>query len=526
MGSFWETHGFRANPFASYTAEKEPDLERYLVRPAYHQTLVERADRLESFILFGARGAGKSASRIALHRSVLAKVAAATAKQPLPVTFDSFGSIVLGGLDKITAAALVAEVAFLTAEALLVWLAALNDADRDAFLAAMDDDEERLCVWVIQTFYLARPDAVRNLSTRRALELLDQAWPQRTALWVQKKWNQLAVLVGGVAELIAQKVTKHPVGIGGGVAGVLSVAAPSDRADDYAREVLARLVDFVRVFGFSGLLVLIDKVDETDKTTDSASATAQVLHPLLANTGLLEVSGVSWAAFLWDRVRDSYSASGKLPIRLDKIANAEIRWDQRFLSEMLDKRLEYFSDGKVLRFAGLCQASVDSDAMLREIIRCSMNSPRELVRLLDTVVREHEEAFPGVPPPLLDAAAVARGLDKYSVDGVVASYDRTTMAQMARLGLVDFVNKDVQAASRIHPNSARARIKVWCDAGFVAPNGTRSEGRVGKPAQAFTVVDQRLRRVVEHRLWPAHQLDFSLDQPEVGSDVGEEAEDA
>ncbi len=378
MGSLWQVLGFRSNPFGSYTAEKEPELERYLVRPAYHQALLQRSDRLETFILFGARGAGKSASRIALYRAVMARVAAADSgtKQPLPVTFDSYGAVVRAGLDKISAATLVTEVAFLTAEAVLVWLAALDESDRNAFLEAMDKDEERLCVWVIQAFYLARPESVRSVSTRRALELLDQAWPKRTALWIQKKWNSLAALVGGVAELIAQKVTSHPVGIDKGVAGVLSTSAPSERADDYAREVLARLVDFVRVFGFSGLLILMDKVDETDKTTDSAASTAQVLYPLLANTGLLEIPGLAWLPFLWDRVRDSYSSSGKLPIRLDKIANAEIRWDEVFLAELVNKRLAHFSDGKVVDFRGLCQPDVEANGLLREIIRCSMNSPR------------------------------------------------------------------------------------------------------------------------------------------------------
>src|SRR5687767_174328 len=60
--------GFGANPFGSYVAEKEPNLEKYIVRPAYYQTISERTTRSESFILFGARGAGKSATRIALYK--------------------------------------------------------------------------------------------------------------------------------------------------------------------------------------------------------------------------------------------------------------------------------------------------------------------------------------------------------------------------------------------------------------------------------------------------------------------------
>ena len=83
MYALLAARGFRANPFGSYVAEKEPDLEKYIVRPAYFNALSERTNRLESFILFGARGAGKSASRIALHRDCIGRIAAGK-RTPLP----------------------------------------------------------------------------------------------------------------------------------------------------------------------------------------------------------------------------------------------------------------------------------------------------------------------------------------------------------------------------------------------------------------------------------------------------------
>ena len=199
MGSFWTATGFRANPFGSYTAEKEPELDRYLVRPAYFESLSERSSRIESFLLFGARGAGKSASRIALYKATMSRLSEGKAC-PLPVTFDSFTAVLRNGIDRVSVAALVSELAYLACEATLVWLAALEEGDRNTYVEGMDADEKKLAVWLLDRFYFTRPEPVRQVATRRALELLDQAWPKRTLLWAQKKWNALAAIVGGLAD--------------------------------------------------------------------------------------------------------------------------------------------------------------------------------------------------------------------------------------------------------------------------------------------------------------------------------------
>jgi hypothetical protein len=56
---------FQDNPFANYSAENEPEIDRYFVRPPYYEFIQERGLSGRSVILFGARGAGKSATRIA-----------------------------------------------------------------------------------------------------------------------------------------------------------------------------------------------------------------------------------------------------------------------------------------------------------------------------------------------------------------------------------------------------------------------------------------------------------------------------
>ncbi|WP_318883688.1 hypothetical protein RWA06_02470 [Sinorhizobium meliloti] len=60
----------KGNPFEHYTAETEPNITEYAVRPPYLQAISDRARSLSSFILFGNRGAGKSATRITVFGEV------------------------------------------------------------------------------------------------------------------------------------------------------------------------------------------------------------------------------------------------------------------------------------------------------------------------------------------------------------------------------------------------------------------------------------------------------------------------
>ena len=43
----------KSNPFEHYTAEKEPHISEYAVRPPYLRAITQRASALNTFILFG-----------------------------------------------------------------------------------------------------------------------------------------------------------------------------------------------------------------------------------------------------------------------------------------------------------------------------------------------------------------------------------------------------------------------------------------------------------------------------------------
>lgn len=51
-----------------HVAENEPDIDSYFVRPPYFDEVAVRGQACRSLVLFGARGAGKSATRLTFYK--------------------------------------------------------------------------------------------------------------------------------------------------------------------------------------------------------------------------------------------------------------------------------------------------------------------------------------------------------------------------------------------------------------------------------------------------------------------------
>jgi hypothetical protein len=274
-----------------------------------------------------------------------------------------------------------------------------------------------------------------------------------------------------------------------------------EREDFDSVLLLRKLVDLAQVFAFSGVVVLIDKVDETEATSNSADQTAALIHPLLSRVQLMEIEDFSWIFFLWDRVKAVFERA-EYPVRLDKIGHATVSWDDDFFAPMLDKRVCFFSDGRH-EFSGLFSSDADVSRLCIELVRIAMRSPRELIRLMDVIVREHDISnATRAEVTLLSPDSVERGIDKYVKDVVSTVYGERLLAQIFRLNKSIFTNKDVQQTFRVGAQSARTRIQSWENAGIIRLTGTQAaEGARGRPVYQYTIVDSRVERAMRRQLF-------------------------
>lgn len=482
------------NPFEHYTAETEPDIASYAVRPPYLETISARARGLSSFILLGDRGAGKSATRITVYNEIW-KSCAKNHNGPLALNMTDFSHVLSafsGG--KLSDKDIVKLSAFFVIEQILIWLSSLEEDERVVYIDGLDKDERALVFALIKGFYLQINEMDRSVSTAEALRLLNSAWTTKSAVWMSRRWDALSKIVASAVNAFTKKELNDSIDIS--IAAERLLQSLVGESPNTARAVLNKLVEFVRSFGFSGICVLVDKVDETPETSKSAEATARLIYPLLSHVQLLEVGGFSWILFLWSNVQHHFNE--KYPVRMDKVAHANITWDEAGLREMVDERLKFYSDQR-MSFSGILMDGIDADSVFKQLVVTSVKSPRELIKLLDTIFREHD-ARGDRAPDRIDEDSLAIGQDKYVRETIGAWYDSKPLQQVLRLGMTDFVNRDVQSAFKIGDQGARVKINAWEDSGLVRQNGTAPSELGGKQVYRYRVADARVQRIIERKL--------------------------
>ena len=482
--------GFDANPFNSNTAEREPEIAEYAVHPPYLDRTVQASKGSGVFFLDGARGSGKSATRLTVAKKIFKGLGG-----PLVVSlvsFNVFRPYVKGGL---SIDVLATQIAFLTVETLLSWMASLTDEEQETITKKVKPNE-KLIARFVSNFYLNRADHSRSNSSAETFQLLDTSVGGRATIWTEKRWDQVGAVVARLAGVFGKKIADIDIGDPAAFQKLIE-RQQGDGFHDPAYT-LARAVELARIFGFTGVLVQIDKVDETDWTGSDASAAADLILPLLANIGLHEIDGLTWTFFVWDEVSHWMRKNHGTKIRFDKIPNGKIVWEVNYLTDLVSRRMSFFSAGRVTSLANISEHDTDTPKFLNELIDLTGRSPRQLISALDHILSMHIQRTQGSDNKL-DTTSFEAGLDSYALKSLSDTGLHDEAKTIAKMNLSNFVTKDVQGLLRQSAQSARARIDKWLNDRLIQSIGTRPTG-AGRPVDEFTISDPRALRVLARRL--------------------------
>lgn len=484
--------GFDANPFENNTAEREPDIASYAVRPPYLDRVLATSSEKGIFVLTGSRGSGKSATRLTVAKSLWNgsssrlvipligyNVFRPYVKSPLPL--DLFAN----------------QIAFLAIEQILGWLSAVDRKTNDDILNRLSSTERAFVRKMLGNFYLSRSENARKASAEECFKTLDVSIANKSLLWADKRWDQVSSAVITLASRLGEKFFELDIGDPKTYAELLRRQKTDGFSDPIY--IFSKVVEFARIFGFSGITVHIDKVDETDWTTTSVDASAQLIYPLLANIQLHEIDGLTWTFFLWDKVKDVLTAEHNKPVRWDKIPDGKISWSYNYLTELVARRIEHFSAKRLSSLSDICDDTVCIDGTLKELISLAVSSPRSLITLLDIVVSEHiqanQQSF-----RKLDEAAFALGMDVYARKSIENSGLTIVADQIAKVKMFEFSSRDVAARFGKGTQVSRARIQSWVSAGLVELTESRVGKAGGRPVDYFIVTDSRVKRIIDRNL--------------------------
>jgi hypothetical protein len=490
--------GFTSHPFEAYTAESEPRLSEYFVAPPYLDDMIGSAASMTPAVVFGARGIGKSAIRIHIE-NICARRNAETqvGGKALAITYDDFTRVVNDGL---SAATLEKHLEAILGKAVAAALGVIADAlvDETVSEETIRAAFPRLDVEVFSRLVLKHFSPLSEPQREKAFRGVYKHFRNEALSvtdrinWFQGLWAQLRVPLLDIANVVQAVRGKDAI-------SATDVSASVQEQSHSAEELLGDLYAVAALtdhLGFDGWYILIDKVDEDEHTDSDAAKSAKLITPLIKNLRVLEVPRIGFKFFLWNQLRPMLVEER---VRLDKIRNWEMDWTSSELRQMIDRRLEAYSAGRVRDLSTI--SAGDADDVYDQVIAHAMSSPREIAHVLDSIFREHARHSDQHNGALLSRASIDSGLDDYCNRRVQDLYDADIIRAITQLPATKFTSSDVQSALRISKQAASVRINRWMDDGLVERiEDSRSGKDPSKSINQYEIKDKRLDRIIARGL--------------------------
>ncbi|MHC6228822.1 P-loop ATPase, Sll1717 family [Arthrobacter sp. MMS24-T111] len=454
--SFVTRRGFTGDPFSSTNSETEERLSDYFVPPPYFASVIGTPSTPKSNVILAPRGSGKTAQRRMIEQE--------SAKEDstfLCLTYDNFDHLAGGeatllkhqlGICRLLTVALLSWLEQDTSERF--WLSehqkqVLKVAGQ-TFLSGLNQDEYRQAFGAVKTF----GDKTNDL------------------------WHKYGGVVAvGVAALMVKA----------GIDGVnipKELTAQTSNPESSARYFYTELVSIVQTIGWESVYFLVDKVDETPTTTDDPEAAWALIANLVTDLPTIEQAGVGFKFFLWDQTSDFFSKFG----RPDRINTLPLKWTIEELSDMLSRRLQAFSNGKVVNFNDLLEPTFGIDVH-RLLAHLCNGSPRDMIRMAAEIVSEQTRKSAAVDH--LTEYAVYSGILAFSKKRsreLFPQYD----SDFSKISEASFtINKLASDVYRISENAARGKVQKWTTAGAVEKVDELPNGK-NRPIHLYAFRDFRI----------------------------------
>jgi len=453
---FLSTFGFKEDPFASTNAADEPLIERYFVNPPFFPAVVGDPAAPKSNVVFAPRGGGKTAQKIMIEKR------SAEAKFFLCVTYDRFQTEGLKSPKDATSEY------HLTNMSRIILLALLVDIEDKGYLPEdFDDTDKRLIISLSRAL-------LGGISKEKFKEALTSIKS------IGDKTGELFSRYGGVAIGLLNVVS---VRFGFGKFEVAT--AKYKPLDETIRFQFEALIPLAKKFGYKSVYILVDRVDELPITASDASKTFDFLESILIDLPLLEISGVAFKFFLWDKMREDYQSAGGRP---DRLLEYVLDWSVEDLGTVLTKRLMTYSNGEITQFDQILAGDTPYNVH-KMITYFAHGSPRDMVRICKKITDEHTRT--GRYSARIEFRTVKSALVNFSSERARELYGQV-YADLRRVGELTFtINKLANETFRVTTQAARSKVQKWQSSGAVVKIG-EIPNPGNRPQYLYGVVDPRL----------------------------------
>lgn len=458
IDEYLRLNSFVVDPFASTNADTEDLLEEYFVPPPYFESVLGQPDKPQSHIVFAPRGGGKSAQRRMIELS-------SEQGDFLCILHDFFP---VNGKDQVQAASLDFHLREISRKLLIAILIHLDEApaetrllDKEVKATLVKEAEMQLGTISIEQFG-REVQSLKSIGKRASEWLRDHSGPIRPILTaIFKK-----------AELEVPDFSDASTGTG------------TNPTESWSYR-LSRLVAAAASLGYPSVYILVDKIDELPETSADPSLAFALIAPLITNLPVMEMPGVGFKVFLWDRAAEDYIENGGRP---DRIKDFTLGWDPEALAGMMSRRLLAHSDNTVVSLNDLLVGDARLD-LHQLAARIAHGSPRDMVRFLKEIRDAHLNG--SSPTGKFSRQDVFEGLRIFS--GHIADERiRKFMPDLLKINAYRFTQgRLANDLLRIRKQSVQAKVAEWRKTGLVEKIAELQDTR-NRPQHLYGVTDIRL----------------------------------
>jgi len=466
--------GFYDNPFSTFSAEEETEfIDKIFLKPFYLKTLKSDITKGHSRFILGARGVGKT-SLIYQLKSYC--------------DFKEIFSVVVDNYEGIKKSKNKSEIIVLLIENIV--------RDYSIFLAknpkkvkTMSHEDKEKLAFITELFF-------KTLSKSEFDKHYDRVTRFKSKNRLKNIYNNffhkpINILVSGVVEIVSSTI-RSSLGLPDpnsekfykAYLPEFDIETPTIKkidstlkSDDKAlKQILEDLCVVIANSGLGKPVIFFDKIDEYPLLSGNISLVSGFIEDFLKDTTLLLNTNFSLVFSLWDAIKEELNSKG---VRFDKIKPVNISWSTDQLSQMLDKRLTYFSKNTISS-----QDIIESSSDIESIISLASGSPRYLFRLM-SVVYDHQSNINsnvkiiGTEVVNQSMRTYCKSFEFYAVfPGKRGTKNdvMTSVNRLLRIGKIQITTKDFVKVFKVSTPSATNYIKTQQEFGLIEKIGN-SDGK-------------------------------------------------
>lgn len=377
MLDLYSNLGFSSNPFSRFSAEEEKEyLDKIYIKPRYYKTIYNDIKDGASRFIVGERGIGKTALMMNLERDL---------KQ------ERIFSVIIDEYDDIEVNNNSCQILLLVIRKLVTKYAVFLLNNKKVARKMSKQDKEKLSFFINNLFETLSPEEYKRTSEVVTGIGKKKLLARIFNIFFLKPTN---IVLSGASEWVSTTVSKSlgmptvPDSFYKSYIPEITIKSLDDKIDvgalDYGtiKNLLRLLVDLIIKTGFVGVSIFMDKIDEYQRLGTNVTNIANFIKGVAADTSLLQMEKCSFVFVIWNKIKEELNDCG---IRYDKFKPIDINLSNNELEKILNKRLEFFSENKVIAITDIFE-----DNGVSGLLELANKSPRQLIVLISRIYDEQE----------------------------------------------------------------------------------------------------------------------------------------